>query len=920
MDSDRLSIETRAVGYVAEPDTEVLAPAPSEAMIALPMSGLALPIQRKVTVGSANDPAEVEAEQVAASVVDVLRRRRVTDDGDAHEHGAGCGHDHSLDVTIRRHADHAHGDGDHGPVGLSGGELGAATESRLAAASGGGRPIADGIRGPLESALNADLSGVRLHAGPTARELSRSMSAEAFTQGNNVFFRDGMPDTATDAGLHLLSHELTHTVQQGAAPVRRKAAERAPELDHRPEPNGQFSGAVGGIRRSTAGPTIQRHAAFEHYMLGQLPPRELAKIPAVRDAQDNAGQTKNIANGKGGGLQAQDTSKKKRNEVLHLIDMEMARLWRYKKNPEALNSMAGQMGKVYKGKAQVGEVDTYGSGSDHASHGTRKLKDTEYDVPIVVLTCLDGTIVLSYSEMNTMPDLFGNPEAIEKTPKAKVLSLLQGVRQQLYIELSNLRAELDPVGGSNNKLESRGIDGDFKGATGPRAQAVVEKAYEIRTERDVNVATTRKGQENEQYFSALERNACHFAPESWAQWRGYHEKALEFADAAAVWRDKAATEVDQNKKQQATEYADKLGNQALLQNSFGEHYLQDSFAAGHLVDKTKIMQWFTLWLHNQGHELGSSDAAKAQWAMAIHAAGLNLTSNPQALHDRGVRGDITDATDAAAGMGMQSSPDLKFMVRWRALAKTRSKFAELDVKTAQLEFGLSARQAQVFFDSLVDKRFASKNVFGQKYSLKSAILNNKAYDATIGVAGQGKLSDADAGNSAAEFNLASLKELLSNAYIGASTKFFHDMFCKEGLEVATDGDVDLGRIYGDANMMNAGGGLGLEWSAETSRMSRDAVFDTIRGGAPQHTTAQIEARFPKKVKIPETGTIVPIADFNLHLKAEGEKAGGLFEQAQDWKAKGLYKTLGFSDKGALDLTKLTGAVAKQRTLLDQEPF
>jgi hypothetical protein len=494
------------------------------------------------------------------------------------------------------------------------------------------------------------------------------------------------------------------------------------------------------------------------------------------------------------------------------------------------------------------------------------------------------------------------------------------VRQQLYIELGNLRAELDPAGGTRNKLESRGIDGDFEGAQGPRAQAVADKAYEIRTERQVNVATTRKGEENEQYFAALERNACHFAPASWEQWRGYHDKALVFANEAAVWRDKASKEVDATKKEQATEYADKLANQAMIQNSFGEHYLQDSFAAGHLIDKTKIMQWFTLWLHAQGHELGTSGAAKAQWAMAIHAAGLDLKSNPQALHDRGVRGEIHDATDAATGMGMQTSPDITFMVRWRALAKTNSKFAEMDVRTAQTELGLGARQAQTYFDALADKRFASKNVFGEKYTLKSAILNNKAYDATIGVSGHGDLADAEAGNSAAEFNLASLKELLSNAYIGASTKFFHDWFCKEGLEVATQGDLYLGRVYGDANMMNAGGQFGLEWSAETSRMSRDAVFDTMRGIPAKQTSAQIEARFPKKVRIPDTDDVVPIVDFNLHLKAEGEKKGGLFEQAQDWKAKGLYKTLGFSDKGALDLKKLTGAVAKQQTLLDQAPF
>ncbi|MGH3523182.1 MAG: eCIS core domain-containing protein, partial [Mycobacterium sp.] len=578
--------------------------APVETVAMVPVPGLAFAIQRKLTVGSSSDPAETEAERVAASVVTALRRRRASDfasdDGATasttttfisrlvarqHEHGADCTHDGCTSSGILRHAGHSREHGDHEPIGMAGGDVDRTTESQLAN-PGSGRPIAEGIRSRLEDAFGADLSGIRLHAGPSARTLNRLMSAQAFTHGSNVYFRDGMPDTNTDAGLHLLAHELTHTVQQGAARLRRSTH----------QPAAHFASAVGGIRRSTEGPLIQRHAAFEHYMLGQLPPRQLAKIPAVRDAKNNAGQAKNIKNGKGGGLQKQDKTKESLDEVLHLVDMEMARLWRYRKDPEALNGMADQMGKVYKGKAKEGQQDTYGDGpaADHAGP-TRDLTDQEYDVPIVVLTCLDGTIVLSYSEMNTMPDLFGNPEAIEKTPKAAVLSLLQGVRQQLYIELGNLRAELDPKGGKKNKLATKTVDDDFQGAQGPRGQAVNEKAYEIRTERQVNVATTRKGEENEQYFAALERNACHFAPASWAQWAGYHDKAIAFATEAAAWRDKAEAELDPTKKQQATEHADKLGNQALIQNSFGEHYLQDSFAAGHLIDKTKIMQWFTLW-------------------------------------------------------------------------------------------------------------------------------------------------------------------------------------------------------------------------------------------------------------------------------------------------------------------------------------
>jgi hypothetical protein len=949
------------VEHIASPNLSEAEPASAEPLaaraLASPIPGLAFPIQLKVAVGSASDPAELEAERVAASVVGLLRRSgdAGADDGaGGHDHGSDCGHDHGLEVQrrtdtryepfpIRRHAGHDHaepadeparkkkklqrvhdgadgagGDGASGEtIGMAGGDLSAHTEQALSSASSGGQAIDASIRGPLEGALGADLSGVRLHAGPQAAQLNQSMSAQAFTHGNNVFFRDGMPDTNTDAGLHLLSHELTHTVQQGAAPARRRPAPVSEHTTDDATPG--FVGAIGGIRRSTDRPLIRRHAAFEHYMLGQLPPRQLGKIPAVRAIKDNKAQAKNVKKGKGGGLGAQDTSKAALDEVLHLIDMEMERLWRYKANPEALSGLAGQKGKVTKGMAAEGDEDTYGMGKS-AQGPRRDLLDTEYNVPIVVLTCANQEeVVVSYSEMNTMPDLFGNPEAIEKTSKASVLGLLQGVRQQLYIELSNMRDELSPKGTkTSNKLANKAkMDGDFDDAAGPRAQAVVDKVYEIHTEMAVNKATEREGDEHESYFSALERNACHFAPQSWSQWQGYHEKALELAGQSADFKE-IAEHLDGLDKQKALDHSAKLANQAMIQNSFGEHYLQDSFAAGHLIDKTKIMQWFALWLDSIGHNLGSFEAAQVEWAMALYAANQKLESNPQALHDSGVRGEFVNAKGASDSINMKSSPEIKFMMQWRDKAKATPKLVEMDPDQAALELGVGRKAATVHFDKLVEQGFASKNRFGKKYALKKSVMNNKIYDVRVITTGNNPMDGTD--NAAAEFNLASYKALMSNAYIGSSTKFFHDMFCKEGLEVETSDDIAIGRIYGDSNMMNAGAQLGLEWSAETARMSRDSIFDSINGVDPGITTGDISKRFPRKVKVPGTQTVLPIVDFNLHLKAAGEAPKGLFSQAQTYSAKLVYKTVGLSKKGAMDMSKLTGLVEKQKTLLDESPW
>src|SRR5262249_16928580 len=46
--------------------------------------------------------------------------------------------------------------------------------------------------------------------------LNRSLSASAFTLGNDIFFRNGAYRPNTTGGNKLLAHELTHTMQQGA--------------------------------------------------------------------------------------------------------------------------------------------------------------------------------------------------------------------------------------------------------------------------------------------------------------------------------------------------------------------------------------------------------------------------------------------------------------------------------------------------------------------------------------------------------------------------------------------------------------------------------------------------------------------------------------------------------------------------------
>jgi hypothetical protein len=90
-------------------------------------------------------------------------------------------------------------------------------EQNLMSSKGGGSALPETTRSFMESRFSSSFEGVRIHTGSTAQTLSRSINAQAFTHGNDIYFNSGKfsPDTA--AGGHLLAHELTHTIQQGAS-------------------------------------------------------------------------------------------------------------------------------------------------------------------------------------------------------------------------------------------------------------------------------------------------------------------------------------------------------------------------------------------------------------------------------------------------------------------------------------------------------------------------------------------------------------------------------------------------------------------------------------------------------------------------------------------------------------------------------
>ncbi|HEY89692.1 MAG TPA: DUF4157 domain-containing protein [Thermoflexia bacterium] len=94
---------------------------------------------------------------------------------------------------------------------------GDALEQRLATQQGGGSPLPDETRAFMEPRFGADFSGVRVHTNSESAQLNREINSQAFTHGQDIYFRPEKYDPGSDSGKQLLAHELTHTLQQGGA-------------------------------------------------------------------------------------------------------------------------------------------------------------------------------------------------------------------------------------------------------------------------------------------------------------------------------------------------------------------------------------------------------------------------------------------------------------------------------------------------------------------------------------------------------------------------------------------------------------------------------------------------------------------------------------------------------------------------------
>ena len=90
----------------------------------------------------------------------------------------------------------------------------ASVEKGINSTKGSGQSLTPEVQEEMGSKLGTDLGNVKVHTDSNAVQMSRDISAKAFTHGNDIYFNQGQYNPSSNEGKHLLAHELTHTVQQ----------------------------------------------------------------------------------------------------------------------------------------------------------------------------------------------------------------------------------------------------------------------------------------------------------------------------------------------------------------------------------------------------------------------------------------------------------------------------------------------------------------------------------------------------------------------------------------------------------------------------------------------------------------------------------------------------------------------------------
>jgi hypothetical protein len=234
-------VETARHKTASRPAAVKPAAAPVIVQRRAPSGGSAVQLLSAAKVSSPQDPEEKEAGATAKKIL----RMSVPESSVGHVRTVGAGTFAQAPYIQRFAASGIFAQRKSGPAkiqrqaeGLP--QVASNVAADLQNSMASGSPLPFSVRRFMEPRFKADFSDVKIHTGDKAAGLNRQFSAQAFTVGNQIFFGKDRFRPETQEGKELIAHELTHTIQQGAAVQRSEEA----TVTHHTPPHVQRWGVI----------------------------------------------------------------------------------------------------------------------------------------------------------------------------------------------------------------------------------------------------------------------------------------------------------------------------------------------------------------------------------------------------------------------------------------------------------------------------------------------------------------------------------------------------------------------------------------------------------------------------------------------------------------------------------------------------
>ena len=380
---------------------------------------------------------------------------------------------------------------------------------------------------------------------------------------------------------------------------------------------------------------------------------------------------------------------------------------------------------------------------------------------------------VSYGELNALADYLPGPNVYDTLSKDELVPVLQRMR-------SGVRAKAGGEFGLRGKA--------MEGMSTSWLDFLSEAAGEVKA---LDNATEQLG--TDRYTGLVARNACHFAPFSWQRWAHFHNEARAAAEAHHASRTDTVALKDVPKE------AEEHLRTAWLTNGYGDHFLQDSFAAGHLANKTLVMQWWLDYLNANDRRF-----------------------NDPAAHLRGSRG--------APGPPVSGLPDDD--VRRRMGSREQPGVAGRELYSTPITEVGSSRGDRELGETVTDPQTAQER---DDYNRRVA---------GSGVDGVGFVGESY--EEGRQRNYQAYLRFLNSAVLQAGAGAAHDYLNERGLTV-TNKRGDTMWIGGDDTLLSKSGPIGAQLAGEASALSRKAIEELLDKGETEITVEQIFELVPTSV-------------------------------------------------------------------------